>query len=68
MNHEIGNPFDDDSLDFLVLVNAQRQYSLWPAFAAVPAGWDIVRGPEPRAACVAFIEAHWADIRPQPVH
>jgi len=66
MNAEAGNPFDDDSLAFYVLVNARCQYSLWPAFAAVPAGWQAVRGPESRAACVSYLDAHWPDIRPQP--
>jgi len=39
------NPFDNDALDFFVLLNARQQYSLWPAFAPVPAGWHNVAGP-----------------------
>ncbi|MEN5015924.1 MbtH family protein [Erwinia sp. Eh17-17] len=58
------NPFDDESLDFLVLLNARQQYSLWPAFADVPAGWQSVAGPATRAACIAYIEEHWQDMRP----
>ena len=27
-----------------VLVNAEGQYSLWPAFAVAPAGWESVHG------------------------
>ncbi|MBQ4797076.1 MbtH family NRPS accessory protein, partial [Pectobacterium versatile] len=34
MSQEQLNPFDDDRLAFLVLVNEQQQYSLWPEFAA----------------------------------
>ena len=38
------NPFDDESGTFLVLVNHEGQYSLWPAFAEVPEGWEVVHG------------------------
>lgn len=58
------NPFDDKSLDFLVLLNARQQYSLWPAFSDVPAGWQTVAGPTTRVACIAYIEEHWQDMRP----
>ncbi|MGM3175225.1 MbtH family protein [Dickeya lacustris] len=58
------NPFDDDRLTFQVLINAQQQYSLWPVFAAVPAGWQAVFGPHSRAACIEYIETHWQDMRP----
>ncbi|QRN79648.1 MAG: MbtH family protein, partial [Nocardiopsis sp. BM-2018] len=33
------NPFDDTEGSFLVLVNDEDQYSLWPGFAQVPQGW-----------------------------
>ncbi|MBW8714767.1 MAG: MbtH family protein [Variovorax paradoxus] len=37
----MSNPFDDKSASFLVLVNHEGQHSLWPAFIAVPAGWQV---------------------------
>ncbi|MRS18391.1 MbtH family protein [Pantoea sp. SOD02] len=58
------NPFDNDALDFLVLLNVRQQYSLWPAFAPVPAGWHNVAGPLTRSAAIEFIEANWHDMRP----
>lgn len=58
------NPFDDESLDFLVLLNARQQYSLWPAFCDVPAGWQSVSGPHTRADCIRYIEENWHDMRP----
>ena len=33
------NPFEDADALYLVLVNDEGQYSLWPAGTAVPAGW-----------------------------
>jgi MbtH protein len=60
----VTNPFDDTDGTFLVLVNDERQHSLWPSFAAVPSGWDIVHGPESRESCMAYVSENWADMRP----
>lgn len=59
------NPFDDPDGVFLVLVNGEGQHSLWPAFAAVPAGWEIVCDRDTRDACLAYIETNWTDMRPR---
>ena len=59
------NPFDDDEGRFYVLVNDEEQHSLWPTFADVPGGWRIVFGEETRAACVAYVEENWTDMRPR---
>ena len=59
------NPFDDEAGTFLVVVNDEDQHSLWPAFADVPAGWRRVFGEASRAECLAYVEEHWADIRPK---
>lgn len=59
------NPFDDDTAKFLVLVNDERQYSLWPVFADIPPGWTIVYGEEDRQKCMAYIEESWVDMRPK---
>lgn len=58
------NPFDDADATFLVLTNTEGQYSLWPAFAEIPAGWTTVFGEAGHAACVDYIEASWTDMRP----
>lgn len=58
------NPFEDDESQYLVLVNAENQHSLWPVGIDVPTGWDTVSGPASRGACLAYVEDHWADIRP----
>jgi uncharacterized protein YbdZ (MbtH family) len=59
------NPFDDDSGSFFVLANDEEQYSLWPAFTDVPAGWRVVYGETDRAACLDYVERTWTDIRPK---
>jgi MbtH protein len=59
------NPFDDPDGTYLVLINDEAQYSLWPAFAEVPAGWRVVHTQDTRQACLDYIETHWTDMRPQ---
>ncbi len=59
------NPFDDENGTFHALVNDEGQYSLWPAFADVPAGWTVEHGPADKAACLEHIEQHWTDLRPR---
>jgi MbtH protein len=58
------NPFDDADAAFLVLVNQEGQYSLWPAFRAAPEGWRAVGPRGARQDCLDWIEAHWTDMRP----
>lgn len=59
------NPFDDEIGTFVVLLNDEEQYSLWPAHIDVPAGWRVVHSADGRRACLDFIEANWTDMRPK---
>ncbi|RSM89582.1 MbtH family protein [Kibdelosporangium aridum] len=58
------NPFDDQDGTFKVLVNDEGQHSLWPDFADVPAGWNVVHGPAARQECLDYVESNWTDMRP----
>ncbi|MGG1518007.1 MbtH family protein [Paenibacillus oryzisoli] len=60
----MSNPFEATKDKFYVLVNEQGQYSLWPAFAHVPAGWTK-HYEAGRDACLAYIEENWTDMHPQ---
>jgi MbtH protein len=59
------NPFEDPEARYLVLINEEGQYSLWPAFAAVPAGWEVRLQDAKRADALAFVNANWTDMRPR---
>jgi uncharacterized protein YbdZ (MbtH family) len=59
------NPFDDENGTFYALVNDEGQYSLWPTFVPVPAGWSVEHGPDTRRACLDHIETSWTDLRPK---
>lgn len=59
------NPFEDQDAQYLVLVNAEKQYSLWPTFIEVPQGWEIAFDEASRQDCLDFIERTWTDMRPK---
>lgn len=58
------NPFENPDGSYYVLVNDEGQHSLWPSFAEVPAGWEIVHGEDSRQACLDYVEQNWTDMRP----
>lgn len=60
----MGNPFDDESARFVVLVNDEKQYSIWPAHLDVPGGWQVALAEAPRQECLDYVEAVWSDMRP----
>jgi MbtH protein len=59
------NPFEDEDANYLVLVNDEGQYSLWPAFVEVPGGWAVVVQETSRQACLDYINENWTDMRPK---
>ncbi|WP_431926390.1 MbtH family protein [Nonomuraea jabiensis] len=61
----MSNPFEDEDGIYFVLVNDEGQHSLWPKFANLPSGWSTMHGPDTRAACLAYVEANWRDMRPK---
>lgn len=61
----MSSPFDDEDGVFRVLVNDEGQHSLWPEFAAVPAGWTVAYGPASRPECLSYVKENWTDMRPR---
>ena len=59
------NPFEDENGEFIVLMNEEHQYSLWPTFRDVPAGWSTVGPRGSRQECLDYIEENWVDMRPR---
>ena len=55
---------DADDLVYTVVINDEEQYSIWPTFRDVPAGWREVGVRGPKAECLAHIETVWTDMRP----
>jgi MbtH protein len=61
----VTNPFEDESIEYRVLVNQEGQHSLWPGFRDVPPGWTMVGPTGQRRDSLAWIEANWTDMRPK---
>ncbi|MEW1580770.1 MbtH family protein [Streptomyces microflavus] len=59
------NPFENAEGRYIVLANDEGQHSLWPTFAEVPAGWEVVHPESDRQACLDYIETNWTDMRPK---
>jgi MbtH protein len=59
------NPFENENATYLVLINEEAQYSLWPSFIEVPRGWRVVHPADSRQACLDYVNRHWTDMRPK---
>ncbi|EKS69664.1 MULTISPECIES: MbtH family NRPS accessory protein [Caballeronia] len=53
-----------DDLVYTVVINDEEQYSIWPTFRDVPAGWREAGKRGAKADCLAYIEQVWTDMRP----
>jgi MbtH protein len=59
------NPFEDETGLYVVLVNDEIQYSLWPSFRPTPPGWTVAVESCSRQECLTWIESNWTDLRPK---
>ncbi|WP_435837769.1 MbtH family protein [Streptantibioticus parmotrematis] len=53
-----------DPAPYAAVVNDEGQYSLWPAWRPLPAGWRDTGVHGDRQECLAHIERVWTDLRP----
>jgi MbtH protein len=54
----------EDATPYRVVVNAEEQYSLWPADRDLPLGWRDAGHSGSKADCLAYVKEHWTDMRP----
>ncbi len=54
----------DDNTDFTVVVNHEEQYSIWPSYKPIPAGWRPGGKTGKKAECLSYIDEVWVDMRP----
>jgi MbtH protein len=54
----------ESELRYLVLVNDEEQYSIWPAGREVPAGWHSAGKEGDKQECLAWVDEVWTDMRP----
>lgn len=56
---------EEDLTNYLVVINQEEQYSIWPDYQPLPAGWQAVGKQGPKADCLAYIKEVWTDMRPK---
>lgn len=57
--------FDREDEVFIVLVNHEKQYSIWPHWKPVPGGWAAVENVKGNKKTVLeYVESTWTDMRP----
>jgi MbtH protein len=56
--------WDDESTVFIVVINHEEQYSIWPSDRAMPPGWKSVGKKGSKQECLDYIESVWTDMRP----
>jgi len=54
----------EDQTIYMVVVNDEEQYSIWPAAKQLPLGWRDAGKHGSKAECLAYIEEVWTDMRP----
>lgn len=54
----------EDTTPLRVVMNHEEQYSIWPVYKELPAGWREAGKQGSRAECLAYIEEKWTDMRP----
>jgi MbtH protein len=57
-------PMEEGNEIFIIVVNHEEQYSLWPKYKAIPDGWAQVGEPGSKEVCLERIKAIWTDMRP----
>ena len=55
---------NEDTREYLVVVNHEEQYSIWLADRELPAGWTDAGKRGTSAECLAHVEEVWTDMRP----
>lgn len=54
----------DPAQQFQIVLNTERQYSIWPVHQPLPDGWQATGRVGTKAECLAFIDAVWNDMNP----
>ena len=55
---------DEDTQVYVVVVNQEEQYSIWPEDRELPLGWRAEGFEGSKAECLDHIESVWTDMRP----
>lgn len=54
----------DTTTMYKVVVNHEKQYSIWPSTRENAPGWNDVGNSGTKEECLAYIKEVWTDMRP----
>lgn len=54
-------------MEYIVVVNEEEQYSIWPKSREVPCGWKALEISGTKDECLDYIEEVWTDMRPKSI-
>lgn len=49
---------------YVVVMNHEEQYSIWPEYKDIPLGWTAVGKAGSKDECLEYIREVWTDMRP----
>lgn len=56
--------YEDDGVEYAVVVNHEEQYSIWPTYKEPPNGWRKEGKVGSKSECLTYIDEVWTDMRP----
>lgn len=57
-----------DKQTYIVLLNEEDQYSLWPFHKEIPSGWRTTGHQGTKQECINYVENLWLDITPKSIN
>jgi MbtH protein len=52
---------------YVVVINEEEQYSIWPEYKPIPSGWRDAGKRGAKEECLAWIDQVWTDMRPRSI-
>ena len=54
----------EDKTIYLVVIDEEERYSIWPEYKDIPYGWKAVGKSGLKSECLEYIKEVWTDMRP----
>lgn len=64
MGGQVTERDEEDAAIYVVVINREEQYSIWPSHKEMPRGWRAVGKEGRKAECLHYIDQVWTDMRP----
>jgi MbtH protein len=54
----------EDTTRYVVVINHEEQYSIWPEGKQIPRGWQAAGRSGSNVECLAWVKEVWTDMTP----